>query len=143
MHNEKTTAAEKMGRLIGPWIIPGNWTGELAGKGSLSIGNHRQPGKPKLVEFSYLVLPVLLTTPQAKIIPALVMILPGVSAGGPSLIHKGGPSPMVALDAPRIQFSDIMKHHGEQRLKRLQFTLEEKQEDGWPISSWGLSGEFD
>jgi hypothetical protein len=137
------TAIERTGRLIAPWIVPGNWTGELAGKGSLNLGNHRQPDKPKLIEFTYLIMPVLLTTPQSKMLPGVIMLMPGVTAAGPSLIHKGGPSPMISLDASRIQFSDIVKQHADKRLKRLQFTLEEKQDDEWPISSWVLSVEFD
>ena len=132
-----------------PPVTPGEWKGEIVGRGSANIGQvvQHEPSR-RSVEFSYIILPALLDMPSPKVRwPCTVIMAPtpmkAVYEDAGSLI-KAGDKPLLtlALDVTREQFSDILRLHEARRLQAFHFTVEAQRGDdphSWPIHGWGMS----
>lgn len=132
----------------GPRLTTGDWRGEFVGGGSLSYGQIDQPGPPlHVVEFSYIVAPIIVRSPENREWGGVVMIMapprgePLLTAGdvlqGPS-----GPTIHLSLNANRAQFSDVVRHLEAGHLKGLRFTLVPADEGKIRLSGWHLTFEF-
>lgn len=125
-------------------VSAGNWTGEFINAGSVSYGLVDQPGPPKhVVEFSYLIAPVLLKTPENKDAGGVMMLTtePRAEAvSNPGWLFANGNTPglNVSLSVNRTQLSDVVRHLENKRLKEFSFVLA-ADKDGWRISSWNIT----
>lgn len=129
-----------------PNLCPGSWRGEIAGGCSVNFGREVQDGPPRQsVEFSYAIMPALLTMPEGRFTwPGVVMIMaptpmkPEHPDAG--CLFKAGPlsSLTLSLDVTREQFSDLLRMLEAKRLREFHFTLEDERDGTWPIRSWGM-----
>jgi hypothetical protein len=137
----------KSSRLEVPAVLAGSWKGEIAGKPHAHCGQQTQPGKPpRSVEFSYMMLPVTLTMPDK-----LLHLARGALHHGPHRIEKrleragtlfsGSqlPALVLSLNVTRPQYSDLLRMIVTKRFGALDFTVEERVGNSWPIRSWGMA----
>jgi hypothetical protein len=131
-----------------PVIVAGDWSGEFVNAGSLTYGQMDQPGRPvHVVEFSYLVAPIIARSPDKREWGGVVMIMP--PPRGEALLEAGGvmhgaqlPTIHLSLNATRVQFSDLIRHLEMKRLSGLRFTLVADGQKGWRVSGWHISVEL-
>lgn len=98
---------------------------------------------PKLVEFTYIVVPALLTMPEDRFSwPAVVMIMVPTQRKKNSddvgflfkAPHRASLS--LGLDVTRSQLSDLIPMLGAKRMKNFHFTLGAERGAEWPVRSW-------
>jgi hypothetical protein len=134
------------GRLQLPAIVPGDWRGEIAGSCSVNFGQTVQDGPPRQsVEFTYLIMPALLTMPEGRFTwPGVVMIMApkpmktNCEDAGSLFKAPNLPSLSLGLDVTRPQLSDLIPMLDAKRLKHFHFTLEAERDTAWPVRSWGM-----
>lgn len=133
-----------------PAIVPGDWLGEIAGSCSLNVGQAVQDGPPRQsVEFTYLIMPALLTMPESRFTwPGVIMIMaptplkPEQDDAGTLFKASGLPSLTLGLDVTRAQFSDLIPLLDAKRLTHFLFMLEAERRGAWPVRSWGMGTRF-
>jgi hypothetical protein len=141
----------KRQKLKLPEIKLGSWTGEIVGSCSVSFGHHVQPGAPQqCVEFTWMIMPAMLTMPEPRFTwPGVIMIFvptplkTDFADAGHLIRGQGLLSFALTLEVTRAQFSDMLGMMKRKRLKEFHFTIGEAVEDGWPVSSWGMSAMLD
>jgi hypothetical protein len=96
-----------------------------------------------LVEFTYIVVPALLTMPEDRFSwPAVVMIMVPTQRKKNSddvgflfkAPHRASLS--LGLDVTRSQLSDLIPMLGAKRMKNFHFTLGAERGAEWPVRSW-------
>lgn len=116
----------------------------------MNLGQVVQDGPPRQsVEFSYVILPALLTMPDRRFTwPGVVMIMAPTPLktdcedAGSLFKAPNLPSLSLALDVTRTQFSDLLRMLEAKRLRDFHFTLEAGEEDAWTVRSWGMGVSF-
>lgn len=125
-------------------VSAGNWTGEFINAGTVSYGLMDQPGPPEyVVEFSYLIAPVILKTPDNKDAAGVMMLTTEPRAEAipaPGWVFTSGnvPGVTVSLSVNRAQLTDIVRHLENKRLKEFSFALTSDKEE-WRITSWNIT----
>jgi hypothetical protein len=137
----------KSNRLEVPAVLAGSWKGEIAGKPHAHFGQQTQPGKPpRSVEFSYTMLPVTLTMPDnsftwpgALFIMAPHRIEKRLERAGTLFSGSQLPALVLSLNVTRAQYSDLLWMIVTKKFGPLDFTVEERVGNSWPIRSWGMA----
>ena len=126
-----------------PAIGPGNWQGEILDGYTVNLGQVVQDSPPRRsVEFSYIVAPAILTSPEAQFAwPGIILIF-APTPMNPESPDAGRllslPTLNLSLRVTREQFSDMLRMLEANRLKDLHFTVEEGADGPWPVHSWGI-----
>jgi hypothetical protein len=140
-------ATKKRPFLNPPEVKPGNWQGEILDGYTVNLGQVVQDSPPRRsVEFSYIVAPAILTSPDAQfgwlgivLIFAPTPLKTEFPDAGQLLSAGRLLSLNLSLKVAREQFSDMVRLLEANRLKDFHFTVEEKKEIGsWPVHSWGI-----
>ena len=131
-------------RLRLPALESGDWRGEVAGSCSVNFGQTVQNGPTRQVtEFTYIVVPALLTMPEDRFTwPAVVMIMVSSprkeNSDDVGFLFKAPNRLSLSLgfDVTRSQFSDLIPMLDAKRIKNFHFTLGAERDAEWPVRSW-------
>lgn len=138
--------AEKRPNTKKPKVIPGEWQAELLGAASAHLGGAtNQSPSPHAIEFSWMTLPAVAHGPNKIALPAVVVLMPPaepVVIEQPGSIMQNGLMTMIDLFITRALFSDLLPQIESGKVKIIRFTVQDGNDQKWPISSWGVTLKF-
>jgi hypothetical protein len=135
--------AEKRGNTKKPKVIPGEWQAELLGAGSVHLGGATNLSPSShAIEFSWVTLPAAAHGPNKIVLPAVVVLMAPAEVvvhEQPGSMMQSGLMTMIDLFITRALFSDLLPKIESGKMKIIRFTVQDGNDQKWPISSWGVT----
>lgn len=131
-------------RLAFPPVRSGKWKADMIGGGSIQLGGaiNLLP-REHAIEFSWVVRPITVMPEKgSNSLPGILMIIAPVKRIihiHPGLLIEGPIGVQLDLHVTRPQFSDLISILRSERQREICFTLNEKADNQWPVSSWSLN----